>query len=37
MAPVTLSKYPPELNIAQNIAEITKEVEVKEEFTYIVV
>lgn len=36
-APVTLSKYPPELNISQNIAEITKEVDITKDFTYLVV
>lgn len=35
MAPVTLSKYPPELNISQNIAEITKEVDINKDFTYL--
>lgn len=37
IAPVTLSKYPPELNISQNIAEITREVEITQDFTYLVV
>lgn len=35
MAPVTLSKYPPELNISQKIAEITKEVDINQDFTYL--
>lgn len=37
MAPITLSKYPPELKIANNIAEMMKEVEINREFPYIVV
>jgi len=37
IAPVTLSKYPPELNISQNIAEITKEVDISQDFTYLMV
>jgi hypothetical protein len=37
IAPVTLSKYPPELNISQKIAEITKEVDITQDFTYLVV
>jgi hypothetical protein len=36
-APVTLSKYPPELNISQKIAMIAKEVDITQDFTYIVV
>ncbi len=35
MAPVTLSKYPPELNISQNIAEITREVDINKDFSYL--
>jgi hypothetical protein len=37
VAPVTLGKYPPELNISQNIADITKEVDITQDFTYLVV
>jgi hypothetical protein len=37
MAPVTLSKLTPELNISQNMAEIAKEVDIVQEFTYLLV
>jgi hypothetical protein len=37
IAPVTLSKYPPELNISQNIADIAKEVDITKDFTYLMV
>jgi len=36
-APVTLSKFPPELNISQKIADITREIEIKKQFVYLVV
>ena len=37
MSPVTPSKYPPELNISSNIAEIIKEVDIRKDFPCLVV
>ena len=37
MAPMTLSRFPPELVISNNIARILKEVDIKKEFPYLVV
>lgn len=35
-APVTLSKFPPELNVSQKIADLSREIQIKKEFTYLV-